>query len=274
MSGIHAITVAVDYSDCLRITLPYVRHHFSHYTIITTPKDAPNVLPIADANDARVLTTDLFYHAGASFNKFLALEWGLSQIGRKGWITLLDSDVLIPKDILVRPQYEMIKWHPVTGGTLYQYVGHLFSPLRKMYPTIPPTASEIPPEDEWSKYPIHRNVSEHAGYFQCFHANDPVLGDPPWHQVDWKHAGGADSFFQAKWSPAHKIRPSWHVLHLGECGTNWTGRAIAYADGTVPLDAEIKRNRVKGIWVNRRGKRGMEQFKDERYDPTVDLPSF
>lgn len=228
----HAITVSVNYSDLLSLTLPYNRHHFSHYTIITTPKDAPNVCPIADANDAQVLTTDLFYYQGAAFAKWLALEWGLSQIGRKGWLCLLDADVLWPKDAslvrILRP-------------------GYLYSPLRRMYPTIPRTASEIPPESEWGKYPIHRNISEWAGYSQCFSANDPVLGNPPWHQVDWKMANGGDSFFQAKWPRECKIRPDWHVLHLGPCATNWAGRASPYADGTVPPDSEKKLEEIRRL---------------------------
>lgn len=273
MSNIRAITVSVNYSDCLAITLPYVRHHFSEYTIVTTPADAVNVCPIADANDARVLTTDLFTYKGASFAKWLALEWGLSQIGRKGWLCLLDADVLWPKDLMVRSQYDTIKWHHPDHPTMYQDKGQLFSPLRRMYPTIPRSLDTIPPEDQWSHWPVHRNVSEFAGYSQCFHADDPVLGNPPWHQVDWMHCGGADSFFQAKWPQERKIRPSWSVLHLGEAGQNWCGRSSTYADGSVPPDAQDRRERVAKIWQDRRGKKGMEAFKQERYDQDVDLPS-
>lgn len=255
---LHAVMVSVDYSDILRITLPYNRQHFKQVTIITTPADASNVCPIAEANDARVLTTDLFYHAGARFNKFLALEWGLSQIGRKGWICNLDADVLWPK-------------HAPLERILRQ--GFLYTPLRRMYPHIPKDASEIPDERNWKNYPVHRNQSEWAGYSQVYHADDPVLGDPPWHQVDWLHAGGADSFFQAKWPRDRKIRPDWHVLHLGEAGSNWMGRATPYANGESPPDAEIKRRQVSEIWVSRRGKKGEEAFKQERYTDGTDLPS-
>lgn len=260
MNDIHAITVSVDYSDILRITLPYVRHHFKHYTIITTPADYVNVYPIAVANDAQVLCTDLFFHAGAKFNKWLALEWGLSKIGRKGWLALLDADVLWPK-VLPTPLERILRQ------------GYLYSPLRRMYPHIPKDASEIPPEDKWRGYPIHRNLSEFAGYSQLFSADDPVLGSPPWHQVDWLHAGGADSFFQAKWPTERKIRPDWHVLHLGTAGENWAGRVTPYSNGEIPPNAQERRDRVSQIWQQRRGKRGMEAFKDERYSDDVDLPS-
>jgi hypothetical protein len=65
----------------------------------------------------------------------------------------------------------------------------------------------IPPENEWTKYPIHRNTKEWAGYSQIFHADDPVLGQPPWYDISWSHAGGADSAFQHKWTEDKKIRP-------------------------------------------------------------------
>lgn len=258
MNNLHAITVCVNYHDCLSLSLPYNRHHFRHYTIVTSHDDYRNVAPIAEANNAQVLATDLFTYAGALFNKWLALEWGLSQIGRKGWLCLLDADVLWPKDApldrILRP-------------------GFLYSPLRRMYPTIPKSAAEIPSEEVWNRYSIHHNLREHAGYSQIFHADDPVLGSPPWHDTRWLTAGSADSFFQAKWPDDKKIRPTWYVLHLGEPGQNWCGRATAYADGSVPPDAQSRRDRVRQLWIDRRGKRGMEAFKDERYSDDVDVPN-
>lgn len=257
MSNLRAIMTAVNYHDLLAITLPYNRHHFKEVTVITTPADAVNVMPIAEANDVTVLTTDLFYHAGARFNKFLALEWGLSQIGRHGWLCIMDADILWPKDAyldrILRP-------------------GYLITPLRRMYPEIPRNATEIPDERVWNRYPVHRNVNEWAGYSQIFHADDPYLGNPPWHQVDWTTAGGPDSFFQAKWPTDRKIRPDWNVLHLGTAGENWCGRATAYADGSVPPDSEARKAQVRQLWVSRRGKKGMEAFRDERYSGNTELP--
>jgi hypothetical protein len=259
VSNLHAILVSVDYTDVLSLTLPHNRSHFRHVTIVTSHKDYPNVVPIADACDAQVLATDLFWYGGASFNKFLALEWGLSQIGRKGWICIMDADVLWPK-------------HASDDLSRILRPGFLYSPLRRMYPTIPTSLSDVPPEVEWGNYPIHPNVREMAGYSQIFHADDPVLGSPPWHQVDWKSAGGPDSFFQAKWPNDRKIRPNWYVLHLGEPGANWCGR-VTPVNGNVPPDATARRNRVQQIWIDRRGKEGMDKFRGERYGDGTELPS-
>lgn len=249
----HAVTVAVDYLDLLRLTLPYNRHHFDDYTIITDPASAgvQGMARLADSNRARVLVTDLFYADGAKFNKWRALEWGLDRIGRKGWLCLLDADVCWPKTAdlrrILRP-------------------GFLYTPFRRMFPTIP---SEVPSEGDWHAYPAHRNEGEFAGYSQVFHADDPALGPAPWHQTDWIHAGGADSFFQAKWPLHLKVRPAWSCLHLGPAGVNWLGRASAYADGTTPPDATAKQHELRGL-ISRRRKQppGTARYAHERLAPT------
>jgi hypothetical protein len=42
------------------------------------------------------------------------------------------------------------------------------------------------------------------------------------------------------------------VLHLGEAGVNWCGRATAYADGTLPVGAEQRRSTLRQMISNRR----------------------
>ena len=92
-----AFLVSVDYTDLLALTLPCNRHHFTEVFVVTSTADAPSVRPVADACRAEVLATDLFYASGADFNKWLALEWALDHVGRKGWICLMDADVVWPK---------------------------------------------------------------------------------------------------------------------------------------------------------------------------------
>lgn len=282
--GISAILVSVQYTDLLALTLPYNRHHFYRVTIVTTDEDYPNLAPLAQAYEAQVLTTDLFYRNGATFNKWAALEAGLDWMGRGGWICLMDADVLWPKH-----------------APLNLVPGRLYSPLRRMFPieTLAPYnpscktcggrgAVEVtdkdgvlnqrfqtsipcperctlpyPPESLWTRYPIHRNIHEWAGYTQVFHASDPVLGSPPWHEVDWKHAGGADSFFQRKWTPDKKVRPEWQVLHLGEAGQNWMGRATPLLSGERLKEAADRNEAMRQLWA-RRVKAGRGQFGHER----------
>lgn len=237
-----AILVSVDYADILSITLPYNRHHFDEVLVVTVPDD-PSI-QIALQNNCYVLTTNSFYDDGAVFNKWKALEQGLDAFVRHGWICVMDADFLWPKEI-----------------TLNLDIGNLYTPLLRMAPLKLP----IPAEIDWHKFPVHRNTTEWAGYSQIFNANDPHLGDPPWHETNWRHAGGADSMFQLKWPLTHKKRPPWEVLHLGECGVNWCGRSSPYLDGT-----EHPRSRTRFSMLRefiKRRKIGPKRFDGEKLTP-------
>jgi hypothetical protein len=240
---LRAIMVSVDYSDILGITLPYNRHHFSEVVIVTTPEDV-KTQEVAISHGANTFLTRSFYESGALFNKWKCLEQGLDAMGRHGWFCVMDADVLWP---------EVIPAFPVQ-------IGKLYTPRRRMVNDI--RGFLIPPENDWHKFPIHPQQAEFAGYSQIFHADDPHLGPAPWHQTNWKHAGGADSFFQAKWSPQFKERPPFEVLHLGPAGVNWCGRASAYVDGTINPDADGRQRRVRDF-IKRRH-RGPTCYDHER----------
>lgn len=243
------IMVCVDYADLLALTLPYNRHHFHQLMVVTTEQDRAT-RELAVKHHCLVYETDAFYRNGATFNKWLALEEGLDRLGRDGWMCIMDADVCWPKIV----------------PTVDLKVGKLYTPERRMCPTIPQV---IPSEDLWGSYELHRNRAEWAGYSQIFHAKDPVLkgAGQYWHEIDWKHAGGADSFFQMRWDPKDKVRPPFEVLHLGLAGHNWFGRATPLADGTV-LDGSEERMQMstRKIWEQRRVNRanGLDQFDGEK----------
>lgn len=276
MTGLRAITVAVDYSDLLAATLPYNRHHFDEVYVVTDERSRDSVWKITAANHSHCFVTDAFYRNGAKFNKWAALEESLDRMGRHGWLCVMDADVLWPKDAFVEADGYTLFYGRGGEGKEYSSmtVGGLLSPLRRMCPwpvsEHPGPIGVMPPDErDWHIYPVHRNVGEWAGYTQIFHAADPHLPAPPWHQTDWVHAGGADSFFQARWPHSAKRRPAWEVLHLGEAGANWFGRATPMADGGVPADAAEKGELVREVWRGRadrrrRGLTGDDVFRPER----------
>jgi hypothetical protein len=304
--GLRAFCVVVDYLDLFRLTYHYNKKHFSEFYVITSTADLETqrfVMNRRDSGDGKLsyYATDAFYRDGASFNKWLALEQGLDVFGRHGWICLLDADVLWPRGLRIEyPRQPDVCKMTLNGCALLP--GILYSPLRRMFDDVESlvckscagrgvidTTTEanvrwrtkspckdcqdsvvpghvFPPENEWVRCPIHRNVGEWAGYTQIFHSSDPVLGPPPWHQTDWKHAGGADSFFQQKWQPANKVRPPFEVLHIGNAGHNWFGRATPYLDGTVHKDSSKRLNSAMSIWDERRRRRreGLDPFEPEK----------
>jgi hypothetical protein len=212
---LRAILVCVDYADLLALTLPYNKHHFKEIAVVTASHDVETIGVCEKHADkvSLVHVTDEFYAHGAKFNKWKALEDALDLFGRTGWMCVMDADVLWPKEF----------------PDLLPRRGNLYTPLRRMMTDV---KLPLPQESNWNRYPLHPQQREWAGYTQVFHSADPTLGKPPWHQLDWAHAGGADSFFQAKWNAQSKLRPPFEVLHLGEAGQNWCGRVSKRLDGS------------------------------------------
>lgn len=228
----NAIIVCVDYSDLLGVTLPYNRHHFDRVMIVTTPTDSATI-KVASQNQADVCITTCFYDDGAFFNKGKAFEKGFDQLGRYGWLCVMDADILWPKVI---PQQD------------YQR-GFLYTPFRNLWPAT----DVVPVEAVWgSGKTFPGDEYGWVGYTQIFHAEDPHLPQPPWHSVRWKHAGGVDSEFEAMWPITHKVRPSWKVLHLGEAGVNWCGRTTPLLTGELPTEASDRKQALRQLMMVRR----------------------
>jgi len=235
-----AVIVCVEYSDLLMATLNYNRHHFSRVLVVTTPQDVATHA-VCKSLDAEIFQTTSFYDNGAKFAKYRALEKGLDAAGRSGWIVLIDADVLWPSQI---PDWPMCK-------------EHLYTPLRNNFVQF---NGDVPPEAEWSKFPKHPWDKEFSGHTQIFHSDCSVLGPAPWHDVSWKHAGGGDSEFQAKWNELNRVRPPFTCLHLGQPG-QWTGR-VTEINGETPAQAKERREALEQFMRTRRKTRSYEHEKE------------
>jgi hypothetical protein len=261
-----AILVSVDFADLLAITLPYNRHHFTDVLVVTTHEDKETQW-VALENRAQLFLTNAFYQNGADFNKWLALELGLDAFGRDGWLCIMDADVLWPRETS-RTVSQGQRYHEIGRLPLDLKIGNLYTPRRRMLDESGwrQNLSEAgaPPERLWPDLPLHPQQVEFAGYTQIFHANDPHLPSPPWHQTDWRHCGGADSFFQALWPPQRKVRPPFEVLHLGPAGLNSCGRVTPRLDGTEFHEAEERRCKVRDYIRGRAGKYDHHRFDHKR----------
>lgn len=208
----NAITVCVEYDDILSFCLLQNAPQFNKWLIVTSPHDKHTPQLAKAAPNVEVFATDAFYRDGAAFNKGLAMEEGLDRLGREGWLLILDADIVLPR---------AVPWSMAR-------IGNLYSPPRRILADPRAWRADL----DWYKLPRHHYMKEFAGYFQLFHANDPVLKDKrPWYGTSWKHAGGCDAVFQSLWSTDRKIRPDFEVLHLGEADQNWCGRITNRLDG-------------------------------------------
>lgn len=240
-----AFIVCVDYWDYLGLTLPCNRHHFEQVWIVTATRDE-KTRHIADSNHCRVHLTDSFWKNGADFNKWAALEECLDISGRHGWICVMDADVVWP--------------HHVDFSGLE--AGNLYVPLRRNAVM----ARQIPPEQSWKGFPIY-HPHQFAGYSQIFHASDEQCQQVPWYQTDWKHAGGADTFFEKRWPDDRKKRPAFECLHLGPPKQNWAGRVSRYLDASIDVNAESRKKKLLAYMESRRTNRqSNKKYKGERIE--------
>lgn len=199
-----AVIVSVGYGDFLSWCLPANRSHFDKVVVVTTPGDELTI-NVAKACNADVIETEAFHKGGAQFAKYEGTELGLDHVGRTGWITIMDADILLPS---------CWNWDWLVEGRLH-------SPFRRMHPHCPP-----PPEEDWKNVPRNADMPHHhyLGYMQTFHASDPHLGPVPWHGTGHRTAARGDMVLMEKWPREDRMRAPYDVLHLGEARRNWNGR--------------------------------------------------
>lgn len=224
-----AITVCVDYSDILAMTLPYNKHFIEEMMVVTSMTDQKTV-DVALEHGARVHQTNTFYREGAHFNLWGAVEEGLDVCGRDGWIMFLDADICLPEH-----------HHNFTPQ-----IGYIYTPHRRIKEDI---SDGIPEQRKWAQYRRLRVNEDFRGYCQLFHGSDPVLGPSPWHSINWTWKGGQDMAFQSKWPENKWARMPFEVLHLGEAFVNWTGRVSKYRDGTVDPKAKARRGQGYAVAI-------------------------
>lgn len=241
------IVVSVDYDDYLALTLPWNARHMDEVLVITSFEDQATPRIVDSVPNARLLRTDGFYRHGAKFNKGQAIEDGFGVLGHKGWILVHDADVLLPRDLQLPP---------LEIGKLYSTHRYILEELDNCIEVM---------LGDWSGLP-RRIETQFPGYFQLFHAEDPVLAPKPWYGIDYRHAGGCDTVFQDKWAAKNRVRLPSPVLHLGPHGTNWYGRISDRIDGAPVANVEERKQDLEAMYAQRK------QHKRRGGHPSERLP--
>ena len=233
------LIVSVEYADLLELTLPrnLAAGQVDRALVVTTPADEAT-RAVAERNGAEIYCTDAFSRGGAWFNKGAAIEEAFDAIGRQGWILLLDADVVLPPD-LVWPELEP---------------GRIYGAHRRMLPE-PAEFRDGLDWDQYAEIPSERARKYLPGCLQLFNGADPNLRRRPWYPVHWKHAGGCDTEFSAKWPRSLWRWLPFPVLHLGVDAANWCGRTTPFSDGSRPDEAEDRREALS-LLIETRVQRG------------------
>ena len=229
----NAITVCVEYHDFLARTLPSNAGHFEQVLVITTAQDHKTQEVVREVKNASCFTTNAFYRDGCEFNKGAAIEDAIDFLGREGWIALIDADTLLPR---------ATSFKAITPGNLYLAQRRLCPSLDKF------RFHRVKRKSEW---PISEECLYLGGYFQLFHACDPVLAQKPWYPTGWRHAGGPGPEFIEKWAPGRRHYFPWHVTHIGPPRENWFGRVTRWPNGDLPREHRPREKRMAQLALDR-----------------------
>jgi hypothetical protein len=229
-----AIVVSVDFSDILEMTLPRLRPHVSTTYVVTSLKDT-KTREVAARFGAAVISTDVFYDRGASFNKGAAITHALNVINPEGWVLSVDADIVLPHHV----HFEVAE------------LGNVYGAPRLLWKN-PEAFRIITPEvgDHWGKL-VRLHDTELGGYFHLWHVEDPHLGEFPWHGTEWEHAGGYDTEFLSHWPKEKQKYLNMEVLHLGSPFSGWYGR-VTPVNGVYPGDPDERIMKMNEMKTNRR----------------------
>ena len=249
--SIKAILVCVDYHDILSLTLPTNAHHFDSVLVVTTPNDRKTQAIVDRIPNATCHCTNAFYEHGCAFKKGAAMEEGFDIVGRDGWIVVLDADIVLPPQMRFPNLSEQ----------------QIYGVQRRMCEDISLYAEGWYHDyQEWQALPTMPDTDIAVGFFQLFNASADHLTNRPWYPIEWKHAGGCDSFFERKWNNQNRIRLfDFQVLHLGTAGKNWFGRTTPFLDGTLHEKSEDRFLQLSDMIKTR--KKGLPNYMGERLPP-------
>jgi hypothetical protein len=220
MKRFTGLTLCVDYSDVLRITIRNAQH-FDDYVIVTHERDT-RTIDLCKLHDVNYVCSAKLLPGGGAFLKAEALNEALDKLAANAWVAVLDADILLPKDF--REQLDACN---LQSGILYGVKG------RQICLDIV--------EAELMRDAVSWQLLERCklplGYFQLFYSGlepnrfpEGLVKDASTYDMVF-----AEAFTQARWG----ILPI-SVLHLGPVGENWSGRKT-------PWMKQVRRTRYDRI---------------------------
>lgn len=239
MQYLECVSVCVDYGDVLKLTIPFNRHLFDKWVIVTSPEDV-ETQDLCKYYKTECVVTDKFYENGDKFNKGKGINEGLKRLKRQEWVLHLDSDIVLPANFRQICKEDQLQKDAIYGIDRVDVVGD-----KKIFELLYSKHSQIM---KWTyldlslfnKYkPTFRLHNLNRGYnvigfFQMFHSSylkDKQEKFKPleWYPTEHTSAARTDVSFQQKWE-LHKrlFYPGiigYHLVteDLGK-GANWEGR--------------------------------------------------
>ena len=197
-----AITVCIDYSDFLSITLPNNRPLFDMFVIVTEEKDV-NTIRIAEAHNCFLILTNLKHAFGANFNKSAMIFSAQKYLHEKypeAWMCMLDADIVVPE------MFQHTDCASLDTSCMYG--------LRRY---------DFETKEDWLQgkncrgYPLF-DPSSIYGYFQLYYDKSKFYPETS------QDCRDCDTIFQTLFETKRELSTEYAVAHLGFPAINWNGR--------------------------------------------------
>ncbi len=248
-----AVLTASRYHDFLRVTLPYTMAQVRRPVVVTSdrPFDDPT-RDVCREFGVKVVSTGLFYARGARFAKGKAINKGLDQCHRRGWVATMDADIILPP----HASHALSRLDLDTAG-LYG-IDRVLVPNAAAWREF---AARPSPQYRWSsivetpgEFPLMaRYVHETEGYcpigfFQLRHGDAARNSRDLRYPEEGSEATHTDVQYALHWDrPRRHLIPEIVGYHLDSCaapiGANWCGRVTPEFDmdaPAVPTAAGVK----------------------------------
>jgi hypothetical protein len=228
---LEAVTVCINYSDFLRFTLPHNKKFIDNYVVVTSQEDKLTQKLCKDNNIKCVkIKKDKLIELDS---KGLAINKGLEQLDRDGWVLHLDGDIWLPPltrtilnnfplqedciygtDRFMCESYE--EWMKFLDEEGYKDIHYEWVFLDTAKFKIGPRMIQYYGDGYW---PI--------GFFQLWHPNGSGVHDYPNSKVGYDRD---DVLHMKRWAKGKRIFiPDLIPIHLSsekhEKGQNWMGRS-------------------------------------------------
>jgi hypothetical protein len=214
--------------------LPYTIQHVKRPIVVTSDASFDDATrDLCREYGVRCVSTGLFYARGAKFAKGRAINKGLDQCHRRGWILTMDADIILPEQtswMLARLDLDKTAIYGI-DRVLVPNAASWKSFLSRRSPqyrwsSVVETPSEFP---LMARY-VHQTEGYcPIGFFQLRHGESARIARDLRYPEDGNEATHTDVQFSLLWDRQKRhLIPEIVAYHLDSCaapiGANWCGR--------------------------------------------------
>jgi len=213
---LECVTVCKGYSDYLDVTMKRNARQFDKWVIVTSKDDKATLRLHHGFTHIQPIISDRFEQDGP-FNKAAAINDGIINLKREGWILLLDADVLLPTNFRIKFDQMDLDPEAIYGCQRYDWPMEKYLDANKAYCKLVDNRKDIG-----------------VGAFQLFHSSAKALGKLDWYPETSGTCKTDDRLFVRKWplekrdqaggTAIAKKLEGIDIFHLGVLGENHEGR--------------------------------------------------